>query len=113
MFDPASHNPSFGLSSLSPEIAQASAMWPFAPAYLSRHAYFAQIVTHLPAYERLSSLTEAYFSNLAWFIAPIDRAQIVNSIIPMFYPQRRPISPELVDAENMHDRECRNTMRTI
>lgn len=96
-------HPNFDLSSLPQELVQASGMWPFVPAYLSRSEHYAQLASHLPPYERVTSLTEAYFSNLAWFIAPIDRAQVVEAVVPNFYPEHRPISPELINNENIHE----------
>ena len=50
------------------ELVQASGMWPFTPAYLSKKEHIVQLVSQLPSYERVTALLEAYYSNLAWFV---------------------------------------------
>lgn len=75
-------------------------MWPFAPAYLSNPVYVSQIVTYLPPYERVKKLVEKYFQRFSWII---DRSQVFDELIPLFYPNKNPISPSLVQVENMHD----------
>lgn len=75
-------------------------MWPFAPAYLSNSAYVSQVATYLPPYERVKKLVDEYFQGFSWFI---DRSQVYDELIPLFYPNKDPISPSLVQVENMHD----------
>lgn len=71
---------------LPPDIEQASALWPFAPAHLTSSQLMMNVVSHLPPIERASALIEAYFTNLAWFLGPIERSQVTTELIPLFYP---------------------------
>lgn len=88
------------LAELPPPLSQASEMWPFAPAYLSNPAYVSQIATYLPPYERIKKLVDEYFQRFSWFI---DRSQVLDELIPLFYPNKNPVSPSRVHVENMHD----------
>ena len=72
---------------LPPNIEQASALWPFAPARLTTAALSAQITAQLPPIERATALIEAYFANLARFLSPIDREQAAGELLPLFYPR--------------------------
>ncbi|KAL5513473.1 hypothetical protein ACEPAH_3872 [Sanghuangporus vaninii] len=103
VMDPATEAQCVNYGNLPRELIQASAMWPFAPAYLSIPEHISQIVSQLPPYERVTSLLEAYFSNLAWFVAPLDRSQVMEDVIPLFYPNRRPVAPHLVEQEKLHE----------
>ncbi|EJD00071.1 uncharacterized protein FOMMEDRAFT_148416 [Fomitiporia mediterranea MF3/22] len=100
----SAHQP-FSLSNLPPDLVQASSMWPFVPAYLSRPEHVRQLVSHLPLFERAKSLMEVYFANLTWFNTevPVDRGQIVEEIFPTFYPQQCHVSVDRVNDENLHD----------
>ena len=68
------------------ELAQAGALWPFAPSYLSSADLNAQLLYQLPSLERANVLAEAYFTNFSWLRSPIDRDQVYSELIPLFYP---------------------------
>ena len=78
-------------------------MFPFVPDYLCHPAIYAQLVARLPDYARMTAIVEAYFSNLSWFGGPIDRAQVSEELIPIFYPKRRPLRPEVFREDQLHD----------
>ncbi|KAL5480159.1 hypothetical protein ACEPAI_1429 [Sanghuangporus weigelae] len=85
------------------DLVHASEMWPFVPTYISRSNYSSQLCLQLPLYERAISLTESYFANLVWFDAVVDRSQLVDEVIPQFYPQHHPAPPESADISQSHD----------
>lgn len=89
--------------------AQAGAMWPFAPAYLSSPDLSAQLIDQLPSFERATSLVEAYFVNAAWMRSSLERPQVITELLPQFYPEHYPnlrghCSFSSVPAENAADR---------
>ncbi|THG92550.1 hypothetical protein EW145_g8678, partial [Phellinidium pouzarii] len=92
-----SSTPSLHTSALSfsPALEQISTLWPFAPLHLPASVLSGQLVAQLPPIERVTALYEAYFTNLAWFLAPVDRAHVVDELIPLFYPRpaRRAVDP--------------------
>lgn len=90
-------------TALPPELVQASAMFPFVPDYLRQPFIYEQLVARLPAYARITALTEAYFSNLAWFTGPIIRAQVMDELIPLFYPNRRPLARSAFHEGQLHE----------
>lgn len=79
---------------LPPEVEHASALWPFAPLHPHSHSNMStntntltmHIVSQLPPIDRATALVEAYFTNLAWFLGPIERVQVVDELLPLFYP---------------------------
>ncbi|KAH8110132.1 fungal-specific transcription factor domain-containing protein [Phellopilus nigrolimitatus] len=90
-------SPSLEDSSLPSSLAQASALWPFAPLHLPRETLAAQVAAQLPPFARATALYEAYFTNIAWAHAPIDRKQVVNELMPLFYRRRPPPTDHLHD----------------
>lgn len=68
------------------EIAQASASWPFPSTFLAAPSLATQLVMHLPPFQEALSLIDAYFSNFAWLYFPVDRKQVDEELLPMFYP---------------------------
>ena len=90
-------------TALPSEVVQASAMFPFVPDYLRQPSIYEQLISRLPDYPRVTALIEAYFANLVWFVAPIDRPQMTEEVIPLFYPNRRPIAFSAFREENLHD----------
>lgn len=67
-------------------------MWPYSPNHYPRVELQELIESHLPTYERASSLCEAFLQNLAWFIQPISRAQIMEELLPVIYKRKRTVS---------------------
>lgn len=90
-------------SALPPEVVQASAMFPFVPKNLCQPFVYKQLVTRLPDYARVTALIEAYYSNFAWNAVPLDRLQVTEELIPLFYPNLRPITFSEFREENLHD----------
>ena len=90
---------------LSREIIHSSRSFPFAPLFLdqSEETLLSQLVSYIPPFERATALYEAFFRNLSWFVAPIERSHFVTEIIPLFYPRRKPIQPGHVQPEHSHD----------
>lgn len=63
----------------------------------------AELTSHLPIYERATSLVESFFGNIAWLQSPIERDQIVEEQMPMFYPGHRALRPEQAHPSKAHD----------
>lgn len=53
----------------------------------------------LPPLERTTALIEAYFTNLSWVVGPIYRAQVIEDLLPLFYPK----NPRLTESQNVVD----------
>ncbi|KAL5523828.1 hypothetical protein ACEPAG_8001 [Sanghuangporus baumii] len=90
---------------LSREIIHSSRSFPFAPLFLdqSEESLLSRLISYLPPFERATALYEAFFGNLAWLIALVDRSSFVSEILPLFYPRRKPAPPGCIHAEHAHD----------
>ncbi|KAL5496085.1 hypothetical protein ACEPAH_3178 [Sanghuangporus vaninii] len=96
----SSTSPSLDLSLLPADLAQLSEMWPFVPSHLSYQSKLYQLGIYLPPYDRVSQLVRAYFSRPVWFV---DLSQVEDELVPLFYPQGRPLSPTSLNVGHMHD----------
>lgn len=63
----------------------------------------AELTSHLPGLDRATSLVECFYGNVAWLVCPIEREEIVQDILPVFYPGRRPLSPRLAQSAKAHE----------
>ena len=63
----------------------------------------AELTSHLPGLDRATSLIESFYGNVAWLSHPVERDQIVEEILPVFYPGLRPLSPELSHPSKAHE----------
>lgn len=61
---------------------------PFNPLCLPPQEIQEQIEEKLPSLARASALVEAYLENTSWFVKLIDREQIVEELLPLFYKRR-------------------------
>lgn len=68
--------------------AQASALWPFTPAYLTGPVLATHLISQLPSLERASTLIETYYTHIAWLRCPVDRAEVTSELMPLFYPRQ-------------------------
>ncbi|KAL5507235.1 hypothetical protein ACEPAH_6691 [Sanghuangporus vaninii] len=87
------------------EIIHSSRSFPFAPLFLdqSEESLLSQLISYLPPFERATALYEAFFGNLSWLFAPVDRSSFVSEIVSLFYPCRKPAPPGSIHAEHAHD----------
>ena len=69
----------------------------------SKEALPAQLVAQLPPFDRATGLIEAFICNLAWFTSTVHRDQILDELVPLFYPNRRPLSPLLANKSHIHE----------
>lgn len=99
---PLVHGQDFG-SSLPVDLLQASLLFPFVPSCLAQPSTYVRIISLLPSYARATGLVEAYFTNLSWYGSCIDREQVSNELLSMFYPKRRPLHPSCFHEEHLHD----------
>lgn len=76
------------------EVLQASQLWPFTPAYLTKSDHHSLLEASLPSYERSSALCEAFLENLAWLHSPIMRPQVMEELLPMIYKRKRATNHE-------------------
>ncbi|KAL5528380.1 hypothetical protein ACEPAF_7516 [Sanghuangporus sanghuang] len=90
---------------LSRETIRSSRSFPFAPLFLdqSEESLLSQLISYLPPFERATALYEAFFRNLSWFAAPVERSCVVSEIVPIFYPRRKPALPGSIRADHAHD----------
>ena len=76
----------FDWSSIAPELASASQMWPFSPVYYRKAECLNYVVIKImPTWERATALCDYYFQNLSWFFRPIDHAQVYEELLPLVY----------------------------
>lgn len=80
-------------SGLPPEIEQAAALWPFNFSSLTTPALAVQLVAYLPYYDCALSLIEAYSSGFLWLCTAIDRTEVLEDLLPLFYspPSQMPV----------------------
>ncbi|KAL5523829.1 hypothetical protein ACEPAG_8002 [Sanghuangporus baumii] len=90
---------------LSREIIHSSRSFPFAPLFLdqSEESLLSQLISYLPPFERATALYEAFFRNLSWLAAPVERSCIVSEIVPIFYSRRKPANPGSIHTDHAHD----------
>ncbi|KAL5501529.1 hypothetical protein ACEPAH_8789 [Sanghuangporus vaninii] len=62
--------------------------FPFSPLYLPTQEMRERIREKLPSFERASALVEAYLENTSWIVKMVDREQIVEELLPLFYKKR-------------------------
>lgn len=90
-------NDVYEANNLSLEVVEARALWPFPSTPLTAPSLAAQLVRHLPSFQRATTLIEAYFSDFAWVCIPIDHEQAHGELLSMFYShaiQNSPYSPD-------------------
>ncbi|KAL5507234.1 hypothetical protein ACEPAH_6690 [Sanghuangporus vaninii] len=87
------------------ELIHSSRSFPFAPLFLdqSEESLLSQLISYLPPFERATALYEAFFRNLSWLAAPVDRSSFVSEIVSLFYPRRKPGLPGSIHADHAHD----------
>ena len=89
-------------SSLPDDLIRASLLFPFVPRCLAQPSTYVKLISLLPPYARTTGLIEAYFCNLSWYTGCIDREQVSDDLLPMFYPGRRPLDPSSFREEHLH-----------
>ncbi|KAL5482658.1 hypothetical protein ACEPAI_9252 [Sanghuangporus weigelae] len=62
--------------------------FPFSPLYLPTQEIRERTQEKLPSFERASALVEAYLENTSWFVKTVDREQIMEELLPLFYKKR-------------------------
>ncbi|KAL5524585.1 hypothetical protein ACEPAF_9725 [Sanghuangporus sanghuang] len=72
--------------------------FPFSPLNLPIQEIRERNQEKLPSFERASALVEAYLENTSWFVKMVDREQIVEELLPLFY-KKRSSSAENVQAD--------------
>lgn len=89
----------------SSQLSQIEQMWPFnqIPHPLTKSELRSCINSHLPSWERASALIEAHFEIFAWYFSVVDRAQVVEELLPRIY-KRQSSAEKGVSAEvDMHE----------
>lgn len=81
-------------SRLPAEILHFTETFPFSPVYIPKDQIRSLIESRLPTYERATALAEAYLQHISLFFRPVDREQLMEELIPMFYRNREQASDE-------------------
>ena len=87
---------------LSGALAKASMSLPFPPPDASHDECLEDLISHLPPLSDAADLTEAYLVRNTWAIKPVERNQVADELLPMFYRKGRPSIPDHVSAEHLH-----------
>lgn len=88
---------------LSASLAQANAVFPFSSAETLNVYQVFEITSYLPEFQTATDMVEFFISMHGWVNLPVDRDQIHNDLLPMFYPGGVRIVPHLAQKENLDD----------
>jgi hypothetical protein len=60
------------------------------------------IEDYLPDWPRAEELARLYLEQAPWFFGPIKRRQLIEELLPMFYPEAQTATPQTVDTPSSH-----------
>lgn len=88
---------------LSSNHVQANAVFPFSPAETLGLSKAFDVAFYLPPFKEALELVGSFVGYDGWVSLPIDRTQIFDGLLPMFYPDGERISPHLVKEDVLDD----------
>lgn len=78
---------------------QASSAWPFSSPFLPGMDILINLRSRLPPWERALELIDVFYRGIGWYCRPIQRDQVMDEILPTFYPDKTSYPPSVIPSE--------------
>ena len=80
-------------------MSQASQAWPFSSPSLLKTDILINLRSRLPPWERSLELIEIFYRGIGWYCRPIQRDQVMEEILPTFYPDKASYPSTVIQTE--------------
>lgn len=77
--------------------------FPFSCPITSQNECLEDLISYLPSLGEAAGLCDAFLLRNTWTVKPVDRYQVADELLPMFYKDRSASTPDHVTSELLHN----------